>query len=140
MRNIGEVIKKVKGCIPVKRNKDVIDGLDELQHDFSYKAPEQMTDCWCRLEHYLTRVLGPTDVKWKRDIQDIMADKEKVLVTKVQLECFNGPCIYKATSVEAILEEVKGLLGEDDEESVITLTTEYMDKKKFEGLKEFEGY
>ena len=74
MRNINTVIREIKECIPrEKENVATIEVLDELRHAFTYKAPEQMPECWTRLANFLTVMLGNADCEWKKAVQNIMS-------------------------------------------------------------------
>jgi hypothetical protein len=141
MRNILEVMDKVLNCVP-DTEPAIKECFIQLRSDFSYKAPEQMHECWARLCFVLEERLGKPDNDWKKQIQAIVTHREvgkKIMVTKLQLDGFNGPIMFKATSIDAICEEVKSLLQEE-QKSLITLTTEEMDKDEFDNLKEFAGY
>jgi len=76
MRNIFKIIDKIIACVP-ESEIEIKKGLNKIQRDAFYKAPEIISDCWWELAYYLQKMLGDIDIDWKLKISDIMRDKEE---------------------------------------------------------------
>jgi hypothetical protein len=61
-----------------------------------------------------------------------------MIVYKVQLEGYNGPCVHD--SIESAIEEIKSLLEEEDNEQVVTISQVEMTQEELDAMGEFGGY
>lgn len=70
-----KLIKVIKDNCDWKNKQDIIEEINEVIYDSSFKAPELMYICWNNLADILNANFNPDNSDWEKEICDIFSGK-----------------------------------------------------------------